>query len=230
MTDQSPILTALKAACQPEWRAYTEHRFVAGLADGTLAEPVFKRYLTQDYLFLIHFARAYALAVVKCTDPAEMRPLAATVDALLNVEMGLHVSYCREWGLDEAALATAPEAQGTVAYTRFVLDRGLGGDLLDLLVALSPCVFGYGEIGRRLADDPGTKRTGNRYYSWIETYSGTDYAAVAATNAGLLGRVAAGTLGAEPAASPRWPSLVEGFRTACRLEAGFWDMAYGEDA
>ena len=48
-------------------------------------------------------------------------------------------------------IETAREHQATVAYTRFVLDCGAAGDLLDLHVALAPCVIGYAEIGRSLA-------------------------------------------------------------------------------
>lgn len=32
------------------------------LGDGTLPDAAFRMYLVQDYLFLIQFARAYALA------------------------------------------------------------------------------------------------------------------------------------------------------------------------
>jgi hypothetical protein len=35
------------------------------MADGSLAEAAFRHYLVQDYLFLIEFARAYALSVYK---------------------------------------------------------------------------------------------------------------------------------------------------------------------
>jgi thiaminase (transcriptional activator TenA) len=52
-------------AASAEWRAYTEHPFTNGLADGSLAEAAFRHYLVQDYLFLIEFARAYALCVAK---------------------------------------------------------------------------------------------------------------------------------------------------------------------
>ncbi len=54
-------------------------------------------------------------------------------------------------------MSAATEAGATVAYTRFVLERGLAGDLLDLLTALAPCIVGYAEIGRELADDPATR-------------------------------------------------------------------------
>jgi hypothetical protein len=36
-------------------------------------KALFRRYLTQDYLFLIHFARSYALLVSKLRTLAEMR-------------------------------------------------------------------------------------------------------------------------------------------------------------
>ena len=67
----------LKTEASAEWRAYTEHPFTAGLADGTLPEAAFRHYLVQDYLFLIEFARAYALAVYKSPALADMREAAS---------------------------------------------------------------------------------------------------------------------------------------------------------
>ncbi len=63
--------------CAGPWRDYTRHRFVQGLGDGTLPRAAFLRYLVQDYRFLIHFSRAWALAVVKSDTLAEMRACTA---------------------------------------------------------------------------------------------------------------------------------------------------------
>ena len=65
-----------------------------------------------------------------------------------------------------------------MAYTRFVLERGMSGDLLDLHIALAPCIVGYAEIGARLHRIP-TLTDGNPYGAWIEMYSSEDYQAVA---------------------------------------------------
>jgi len=54
----------LKDHCHDDWQAYTRHRFLRELATGMLPKAAFQHYLQQDYLFLIHFARAYALAVI----------------------------------------------------------------------------------------------------------------------------------------------------------------------
>ena len=68
------------------WDDYVRHPFVQGLGDGTLPRDGFLRYLVQDYRFLIHFSRAWALGAAKAGTLAEMRACIATVDALVNGE------------------------------------------------------------------------------------------------------------------------------------------------
>ncbi|SMF41071.1 thiaminase (transcriptional activator TenA) [Tistlia consotensis] len=225
------LFGALTAACGADWRAYVGHPFVRGLADGSLPERCFRHYLAQDYLFLLHYSRAWSLAVVKSDRLDDLRQSAALVDLLLNHEIALHVDFCGGWGLDETALAATPEAPANRLYTRYVMDRGLAGDLLDLLVALAPCGLGYAEIGRRLLADPATKREGNPYLPWIELYGGAEFQEGAAAMAAQLDRVA-GRRGLTPPwdGSARWPSISDTFATAVRLEVGFWDMGLAPPA
>jgi len=215
----SPLFERLRDAAAADWSAYTGHRFVRELGAGTLPEACFRHYLKQDYLFLIHFARAYALAVYKGDDLGDMRAAARALDGILNTEMKLHVEFCAGWGLSEAQMAAEPEARGTMAYTRYVLERGMAGDLLDLQVALAPCVIGYGEIAKALAADPQMRRSGNPFEPWIAMYAGADYQAVAEGAKAQLDRLAARRL-----TEARFPKLVETFAQACRLEADFWQM------
>src|SRR3954464_16047332 len=170
----------LKSEAFVEWRAYTEHPFTAGLADGTLPKAAFRHYLVQDYLFLIEFARAYALAVYKSPQLSDMREAASGLSAILDVEMNLHVKLCAGWGLSPNDLEHAAPAVEMLAYTRYVLDAGMRGDLLSLKVALAPCVIGYAEIATRLAARPGASATTNPYSVWIKEYAGTPYQEVAA--------------------------------------------------
>jgi len=209
----------LVAAAGPTWHSYTRHEFVLRLARGDLPEAAFRRYLVQDYLFLLHFARAWGLAVYKSDTLAEMRRAQAIVAATLDVEIGLHVEYCRGWGLTEAQMAAEPEAMETVAYTRFVLDRGLAGDRLDLEIALAPCIVGYAEIARERMADPDTKRDGNPYREWLDMYAGDEYQSLARDAAMALDEQFARRGG-----EGRVPPLTALFKTASRLEADFWQM------
>src|SRR5262245_60583433 len=85
--DTMSFFERLKAASEAEWRSYIEHPFTNAMADGSLPEPAFRHYLVQDYLFLIEFARAYALSVYKSPSLADMREGAAGLSAILDVEM-----------------------------------------------------------------------------------------------------------------------------------------------
>ena len=209
---------ALWRKATPAWRGYTHHAFVEGLRDGSLPRATFLHYLRQDYVFLIHFSRAWALAAAKADTMAEMQAAAATLHALVHTEMPLHVEICAREGIDAAALEATEEAPGNLAYTRYVLEAGYSGDFLDLMAALAPCVLGYGEIGARL------QGSGGPYGEWIETYGGEDYQGLCRDVGALIDGALAHRLGAGWAQSPRFARLSERFATATRLEVGFWDM------
>src|ERR1044072_6526434 len=151
------IFARLKAAAADDWASYVDHDFVRQLGDGTLPEGAFRMYLVQDYLFLIQFARAYALATYKSRTIADMKAAQAGLASILD-EMEVHVRLCGRWRLKPAEFEASPDHQATAAYTRFVLDCGAAGDLLDLHVALAPCVIGYAEIGRQPAANGGHAR------------------------------------------------------------------------
>ena len=219
--DYGTTFPRLRDAAGTVWTDYTHHAFVEGLREGTLPRAAFLGYLVQDYVFLVHFARAWALAVTKADELDEMRACAATVHALVNQELGLHVQTCAGEGLSEADLFNAAEHPANLAYTRYVLDAGHSGDFLDLLAALAPCVMGYGEIGTRLAWDV---TPDHPYADWIGTYVGDDYQQVCRDVGTLFDRAVARRLGEDPKATPGFDRLCKRFTTATRLEVGFWDM------
>lgn len=209
----------LKHRCQDQWRAYIEHDFVRQLGTGTLAPEAFQHYLKQDYLFLIQFARAYALAAYKSVTLADLRQAKEGLQAILDVELDLHVSFCRDWGITEAELATLPEARATLAYTRYVLDAGSRGDLLDLHVALAPCIVGYGEIANWLnAQHFILRGPDNPFDPWIAMYESAGFQQAMHSEVNWLNQQLANV---GPA---RLQQLARIFSEATRLEIDFWEM------
>lgn len=208
----------LREQAGQHWQDYVAHPFLQQLAAGTLPEAAFQRYLTQDYLFLIHFARAYALLVSKLRTLPEMRTATASLNAIVS-ELPLHVAYCQSWGLDEAQMTAEAEAPETMNYTRYVLDIGHSGDALDLLAALLPCVAGYAEIGLGLLHSPDTVMTGNPYANWIRNYGDEGYLTGVQAAVQLLE-----TVGQQRGAESRFPELSQIFTTATQLESAFWQM------
>ncbi|KIN73910.1 TenA family protein [Sulfitobacter guttiformis] len=221
--DYGDTFAVWRAGAGNLWTDYTCHAFVKALGEGVLPQANYLHYLRQDYVFLIHFARAWALAAAKADTYAEMAAASATVYALIHIEMPLHVQTCEAHGIDRATLEATPEAAGNLAYTRYVLEAGYSGDFLDLLAALAPCVLGYGEIGLRL------KGTTGPYAPWCASYGSDEYQALCRDVGALLDGAMHRRLGGEWRDLPRAKSLQSRFTTATQLEIGFWDMAQHPD-
>lgn len=212
------IFDRLTNATATDWKRYVEHDFVQQLGAGTLPQAAFRQYLIQDYLFLIQFARAWALAAYKSRTLDDIRAAQAGLAAILN-ETELHVRLCARWGIEREAMDAAPEHQATVAYTRYVLDCGAAGDLLELHAALAPCVIGYAVIGRALAPQGVEALAGHPYRDWIAEYASDGYQQVAADARRHLDELAARSM-----TEQRFDELAGVFGKASRLEADFWQM------
>ena len=215
------LFDQLKRACVDEWNAYCHHDFVNEIGEGTLPIESFRYYLEQDYIFLIHFSRAWALAVYKSSSVAEMQWATEILHSTINTEMSLHVGFSERFGVSQEQLESTKEAQANLAYTRFVLDKGLAGDLLDLYVALMPCVVGYAEIGNRLSLEYDSVLADNPYREWIEMYSSEEYQTLAIKSISVLERICR-----ERGGMSRIDELKATFRSATVLEEGFWSLCY----
>lgn len=212
------LFDRLKADAAQQWTDYVHHDFVGQLGAGTLPLESFRHYLIQDYLFLIQFARAYALGIYKSQSLEDMNRSLAGVKAILDLELGLHVEMCAGWGMSRKEVEAAREDTPTMAYTRFVLDAGMAGDLMDLQTALAPCILGYAVIGTNLKQ-AGADRPENPYRRWIEEYSGDTYQEIAGGFETWFNLTAEENL-----TEARYGRTLSIFEKACRLEADFWQM------
>ncbi len=206
--------------CQQDWDLYVQHPFVQQLGQGTLANESFRHYLQQDYLYLIHYARAHALAVFKSDSPAQMRASLPSLSALVEHEISLHIDYCKSWGLQENDILELPEAVATVAYTRYLIDAGLQGDLADLYAALVPCALGYAHVGQYLTEAGNSLAEGNPYTNWIDMYAGEEYQQAAYATTAFFDEL----IEEIPVGSRRGRQLQKHFTTATRMEIAFWQQ------
>ena len=53
---------------QPIWQKNHNHPFVQELGKGTLAKERFVRYMKQDYVYLIDYAKLFAIGALKAND------------------------------------------------------------------------------------------------------------------------------------------------------------------
>ena len=216
------VFSVLKEKNLKNWLLYTKHDFINLLTSDSLKEKCFLNYLIQDYLFLIQFSKAWSLAVLKSDTLDEMKISANTVNDLINFEMELHIKLCGSYNISKNDLENANEENENIAYTRYVLELGYSGDLLDLLSALAPCVLGYGEIG---INGKNLKLNTPMYQKWINTYASDEYQDVCKNVANLIDQAFLLRLGSDYVNTYKWIKVNKIFNKATLLEIDFWNMA-----
>lgn len=208
----------LHAAARGIWDAQLAHPFVRGIADGSLEEERFTRWVLQDYRYLKEFARLFAWAVAKADDLASMSWYAAVLNLTLNTEMELHRQYAARFGLSPADLEAAPMWPTTRAYTDFLVRTAADGDMAALVAALLPCAWGYVDIAQHLAG--GRPPRDQRYADWIAQYASDEFAQAAQWLRDEMNRLAEG------AGPGKRATLTELFVLSSRYEWQFWEMCW----
>ena len=207
----------LRRVAEPIWAAQHAHPFVRGIGDGTLALEPFAYWVRQDYLFLIEYARLFGLAAARAPDLETVARFADLLQATVHTEMELHRGYAARFGIGPEALEREPMAPTTRGYTDFLLRVAATGDFAELAAALLPCMWGFSEIGRRLAERP--RPADARYAAWVEMYADPEFAALADWCRALVDRLATD---AGPEARRRMEAA---FVTSSRYELAFWGAA-----
>jgi thiaminase/transcriptional activator TenA len=212
----------LYAVAKPLWTAQLQHPFVTGLGNGTLEPERFKRWVLQDYRYLIEFARVFAWAAAKADCLDSMSWYARVLDLTLNTEMRLHREYAERFGLTPADLEAEPMWPTTRAYTDFLVRTAADGDMLDLLAALLPCAWGYLYLARELAEGPAPHD--QRYADWISQYASDEFAQALEWLRNEMDRLAFGI------SKDKSAHLLDVFLISIRYEGQFWEMCWAGES
>ncbi|WP_228002361.1 TenA family protein [Nocardia australiensis] len=180
------------------------HPTVAGIATGELAEPVFRSWLEQDYLFLLDYVRVFSRLAWQAP-AAHLGDLVDLAHATYHEELSLHRSLAAEFGAD---LNGATKGAPCQAYTSFLLESA--ASYAEGLAALYPCMWGYSTLGARLAQHPPADP---RYRRWIDTYADPGFAALTRRCARLLDE-----------ANPDPVRAEQLFLEGMHHEIAFWDV------
>ena len=207
----------LRRLVDPIWEAQHAHPFVRSIGDGSLDIEQFAFWIRQDYLFLIEYCRLFALGAARAPDLDTISRFADLLQATARTEMELHRSYAAQFGISTDALERETMAPTTRGYTDFLLRVAATGDFAELAAALLPCMWGFSEIGCRLAEQP--RPADARYAAWVEMYADPEFATLADWCRALVDRLAED---AGPLARQRMEAA---FITSSRYELAFWDAA-----
>jgi thiaminase (transcriptional activator TenA) len=202
------------------WDAAIHHPTVRGIADGSLPHESFRRYFTQNVLYLEEYARAIALIVGKTPDRDALTTLTRFLAQIVENEIPANLMFLERLGGDPDTVAGRGRMLPvTYGYTRHLLSVCALGDCAEGLTAVLPCQWSYGELARPLTAHPPADPI---YADWIGMFGNDDYDGLVAQTTALLDRLV------DPSDEGRMSALLQIFEQSTRYEADFWDMAYAD--
>ncbi|MCI5791950.1 MAG: thiaminase II [Lachnospiraceae bacterium] len=202
------------------WDGYDRHPFVTGIADGTLDKEKFKYYMIQDYLYLIDYAKVFALGVAKASDKETMRHCAGYVDQILDGEMDIHRGYMKRLGISLEEAEHTPLALDNLSYTSYMLRMAYEGGAAEVLVAILSCAVSYEFIAKHIVANNPAAADHEFYGEWIRGYVSDEYAEANKILIDLTERLTADLNDAQ------LEHLKQIFINCSRYEGSFWDMAW----
>ena len=213
--NKNTIFFRLKSKSIKEWNSYINHNFVKKLSDGSLSDKSFKNYLLQDYIFLQRFMKILSVAAFRSKTIDDMH---RSIDFIIGIkhEIKLHINYCKRFNLSRNKVLRTKEKKANQNYTNYVMTIGLNKSLLELFIALSPCIIGYGEIGYNLSRKKNWKKS--KYSSWIKMYASKEYQSLAKSNIRYLDQL-------NKREKIEFNTMLKVFKKASVLESEFWQMS-----
>ena len=220
MSDQRKVTQRLLDGSRDLWDAYLEHPFVQGIADGTLDREKFRFYMIQDYLYLIEYAKVFALGVAKAKDLESMRLFAGYVKQILDGEMDIHRGYMARLGISLADAEKAQTALDNRSYTAYMLQVGYEEGAAQIAVSILSCALSYEHIARRMLEKYPEADRHPFYGEWVKGYACEEYHEANEELIELTERLC------ENMNEPQLRHLEEIFHICSRYEMSFWDMAW----
>ncbi|MDR1885180.1 MAG: thiaminase II [Synergistaceae bacterium] len=202
------------------WEECYLHPFVQELGAGALDRETFKFYLTQDYIYLIEYAKVFAFGVIKSTSERMMSNFTAAQHAILCGEMELHRNYMRNFGAEPGEACQTKQSLLGKAYTSNMMSVASTGGPAEIIAVILPCAWSYYDYAVRLRSQFASGLEDNFYRSWVEGYSSDEYLESFEWMFSDLDSLCQNRTPGEQDA------LWEIFQTSIEFEYLFWDMAY----
>lgn len=200
------------------WRAIENHAFLRELHAGSLPMNRFTYFILQDYVYLLDFAQVLCQGGAKSPDLETLELFSRHALGAVAVERSFHASFGKTLGLSRKQLDAVPKGPITQAYIGHLQSVARSGSLGELVAAVLPCYWIYGEVGRRLYK--GRPRKPKVYREWIETYAGEAFWQPVREQIQLMDKLGAA------ASSREKKVMAANFILSSRYEFMFWEQAY----
>lgn len=215
--DQSRFTDWLRQQAEPAWTAAVEHRFTYQIADDSLDEAVFKRYLVNEYSFVITAATLLGYAIAKAPKMEEKARLAEGLRGLTTDQRQFFMRAFDALGIPEAQWAAPISDSAVLVFRDTTVRAAAHGGFEESLATMLAAEWMYVTWSQRAH----RRRPRHPYYAeWIALHVTPEFEGHVAWLRGRLDHYG-------PLLPPcRQAEVAYIFRRTLELEIAFHDAPY----
>ncbi len=208
----------LRGRAEPAWGRAVGHRFTRELAEDSLPDGVYARYLIQDYVFIDTLARLLGHGVARAPELPAMSRLAGFLAALTSEENDYFLRSFEALGVAEETWRAATPDPIIARFGEVMLGAAHDG-YAEILAVLLPAEWIY--LSWAMAHEDAAPR---RFYlaEWIALHRLPEFQAFVSC---ILQEIDRHCTKLAPERQARLASL---FTEIAELEVAFFDGAYSE--
>ncbi len=202
------------------WDEFYTHPFILGIGDGTLEIEKFRHFMLQDYLYLLEYAKVFAIGAAKAEEPEIVTAFGGYISNILEGEMNIHREYMQRLGIDLKEAERTYMSQDCLSYTSYMLRIAYERSTAEICAAILPCAVSYEMIAKKLVKTDPLCLEHGFYGEWVRGYSCEEYHN---ENEALIALTERCALGYD---ETRINALIEIGRRCSLYEKAFWDMSW----
>ena len=185
-----------------------------------LDKEKFRFYLKQDYLYLIEYAKVFAVGIAKSNSIEIIRFLSDAVHAIFKSEMHIHEAYMQRFGVTAEEVADTMPSLDNRSYTSYMLRVAYEGGIAEILASVLSCALSYEYIAKVVVSEHPQAGAHPFYGEWVSGYASEAYQ----KNNQRLVECFEAITGELP--EKQLLRCEEIFVTCSHYETAFWEMAW----
>lgn len=202
----------------PIYESILEQPFIRELADGSLSQERFSRYIAQDEIYLGNYGKQMEAFAELLDDADEKAMFKAFAEAGMESEKAMHQLLIERCSID-CDVQPSPVTLAYGEHSRKAIESGVKE---IALAALLPCMWIYNRVGLEILDTARKNGCldGNPYKEWILEYGNEEFCAGVRNVLEMADRWAA------RADADTRKAMKTVYLEAARYEYDFWDYGY----
>lgn len=143
--------------------------FLKELADGTLSDEAFGRYIAQDEIYLKNYYHQMQMLADLMEDEQDKELFLAFAQSGMEGEKAMHDMLIERYGIE----TEVQPSKVTTDYNTHICEGISTGNPCIALAAVLPCMWIYNRVGLHILDH--SKLEGNPYKEWILEYGNEEF-------------------------------------------------------